>query len=93
MQFSTRVMPAADFARWVAQTAASPSRLSYADFQKLAEPTVNVGAKPEYFSHVDPDLFQRVYTDAQNGKVYAVTGNYKIATTPIDYTQGSNATK
>jgi cytochrome o ubiquinol oxidase subunit 2 len=93
MQFSTRVMPQADFDKWAADTATAPARLSYALFQQLAQPTVNVGAKPAYFSHVDPDLFQHVYTDAQNGIVYAVTGNYKIATTPIDYTQGKNATK
>ena len=93
MQFSTRVMAPADFAAWVQQTAASANPLTYAAFQKLAEPTVNVGAKPSYFSHVDPDLFQHVYNDALNGKIYAVTGNYKIATTPIDYTQGKNATK
>jgi cytochrome o ubiquinol oxidase subunit 2 len=93
MQFSTRVMPPADFASWAARTAASPNRLSYAAFQKLAEPTVNVGAKPEYFSHVDADLFQHAYSDAQKGVVYAVTQDYKIATVPIDYTQGKNATK
>jgi cytochrome o ubiquinol oxidase subunit 2 len=93
MQFSARVMAPADFAAWAAQTAASPSQLSYAQFERLAVPTVNVGAKPEYFSHADPKLFQLAYTDALNGKVYAVTQNYKIATTPIDYTQGPNATK
>jgi cytochrome o ubiquinol oxidase subunit 2 len=93
MQFSARVMTPADFSAWVAATAASPKQLSYAAFTKLAVPTVNVGAKPTYFSHVDPDLFQHVYTDAQNGVVYAVPEGYEIATTPIDYTQGKNANK
>jgi len=93
MQFSARVMSPADFAAWAAATAASPKQLSYAAFTKLAVPTVNVGAKPTYFSHVDPDLFQHVYTDAQNGVVYAVPEGYEIATTPIDYTQGKNANK
>jgi cytochrome o ubiquinol oxidase subunit 2 len=93
MQFSARVLAPADFDKWVALTTASTNQLSYAAFTKLAVPTVNVGAKPEYFSHVEPDLFQRVYTAAQNGTVYAVPEGYEIKTTPIDYTQGSNATK
>ncbi len=93
MQFSARVLAPADFTAWTQQTAAAPAKLSYTLFQKLAEPTVNVGARPAYFSHVDPDLFRRVYTAAQNGTVYAVPEDYKIATTPIDYTQGKNATK
>jgi cytochrome o ubiquinol oxidase subunit 2 len=91
MQFSTRVMTPADFNKWVAQTAASTTPLTYAAFTKLAEPTVNVGAKPAYFSHVDPDLFRHVYTDAQAGKVYAVTEEYKISVSPTDYTQGNDA--
>lgn len=90
MQFSTRVMTPADFDKWAAQTAASPDQLSYAAFTKLAEPTVNVGAKPSYFSHVDPDLFMRAYDDARNGKVYAVRQDYKISTSSVDYTQGDN---
>jgi cytochrome o ubiquinol oxidase subunit II len=72
MQFSTRVVKPADFDAWVAQTKASPNKLDYAQFRQLARPTVNVGAKPAYFSGVDADLFDRVYNAAMQGVVYAV---------------------
>jgi cytochrome o ubiquinol oxidase subunit 2 len=93
MQFQARVMAPADFAHWVAQTTASPSALTYPVFQKIAQPTVNVGAKPSYFSHVDPGLFQHVYDDARSGVVYAIRGNYQISVSQVDYTQGKNATQ
>ena len=84
MQFSTRVMTPADFNAWVAKTQAAPAMLSYAAFQKIARPVVNVGAKPAYFSHVEPDLFQRVYDDTRAGVVYAVPEDlgYPRLTTP-----------
>lgn len=72
MQFSTRVVAPADFNSWVAQVQASPAKLGYAQFRKLAQPTVNVGAKPAYFSGVDADLFDQVYNAAMNGTVYPV---------------------
>jgi len=90
MQFSTRIVPAADFDKWVAKTQASPAQLSYMAFTKLAVPTVNVGAKPEYFSHVPADLFDSVYTAAQQGVVYPVVGEVNIPADTGDYTQGQN---
>jgi cytochrome o ubiquinol oxidase subunit 2 len=72
MQFSTRVVAPADFAAWVKATQASPNQLTYAAFQTLAQPTVNVGAKPAYFSAPDQGLFMDVYNAAQQGVVYPV---------------------
>jgi cytochrome o ubiquinol oxidase subunit 2 len=92
MQFSTRIVPPADFDKWVAQTQASPQQLSYTQFTKLAVPTVNVGAKPEYFSHVAPGLFDSVYTAAQQGVVYPVPEDVAIPAGTTDYTQGKNGT-
>lgn len=90
MQFSTRIVPPADFDKWVTQTKAVPSQLSYLQFTKLAVPTVNVGAKPEYFSHVAPGLFDSVYAAAQQGVVYPVPEDINIPVATTDYTQGKN---
>jgi cytochrome o ubiquinol oxidase subunit 2 len=90
MQFSTRIVPQADFDSWVAKTQASPNQLSYAQFTKLAQPTVNVGAKPSYFSNVDPGLFESVYTAAQQGVEYPVSPEVQIPAATADYTQGKN---
>lgn len=92
MQFSTRIMPRADFDKWVAQTQASPNQLSYPQFTKLAVPTVNVGAKPKYFSHVAEGLFDSVYIAARQGVVYPVPEDVSIPIASTDYTQGKNGT-
>ncbi len=72
MHFATRVVPTADFENWVNQVQASPKQLDYTAFQKLAQPTVNIGAKPSYFSHVAPGLFDKVVQAAMHGVVYNV---------------------
>ncbi len=92
MQFSTRILAKPDFDKWVAATQGSPSQLSYAAFTKLAEPTVNVGAKPAYFSHADAGLFMQIYNAARAGTVYAIPEQLNILTSPVDYTQGKNGT-
>jgi cytochrome o ubiquinol oxidase subunit II len=78
MQFSTRIVAPSDFNAWVGQTQASPNKLGYAQFRLLARPTVNVGAKPAYFSGVDSDLFDQVYNAAQKGVVYPVPADLPI---------------
>jgi len=75
MQFSTRVVSAADFAGWVEKTQASPKTLSYQAFTRLARPTFNTTAAPSYFSNADPQLFDQVVTAAMNGTVYPVPDN------------------
>ena len=90
MQFSTRILSKSDFDGWVAQTQAAPNQLSYQQFTKLAQPTVNVGAKPEYFSHVAPNLFESVYNAARAGVVYPVPEEVNIPVAATDYTQGKN---
>jgi cytochrome o ubiquinol oxidase subunit 2 len=72
MQFSTRIVSPADFAGWVKQTQAATDHLSYARFQQLAQPTVNEGAKPHYFSAVPSDLFTQIYNAARAGVDYPV---------------------
>jgi cytochrome o ubiquinol oxidase subunit 2 len=90
MQFSTHIVASADFDKWVAQTQNAPNQLSYAQFTKLAVPTINVGAKPAYFSHVEPGLFNSIYTAAQKGVVYPVPEDIAIPVATSDYTQGKD---
>jgi cytochrome o ubiquinol oxidase subunit 2 len=88
MQFSTRVLSKADFDKWVAATQSAPNQLTYAAFTKLAVPTINVGAKPQYFSHADPDLLVKVYNAARAGTVYRIPDiNFEIPVSSVDYTQ------
>ncbi len=73
MQFATHVVPQADFNAWVQKAASSPNQLSYAVFQKVAQPQVNVGAKVSYFSNPAPHLFDKVVAAARAGVVYPVS--------------------
>lgn len=87
MQFATRVVPAADFPKWVdgvRSGAVGPNRgdLTYAAFEKLAHPTLNLNATPSYFSAVDPDLFDKTRMAAMQGVVYAVPGDLTENMTP-----------
>ena len=77
MQFSTRVMTGDQFNSWVAGVQAGKGlpnhgALSYAMFQKLAHPTLNIGAKPGYFSSADLDVFNHTIADAMQGVTYPV---------------------
>jgi hypothetical protein len=72
MEFSTRILAADDFSAWVAKTQAAPDHLDFNRFQQIAQPTINEGAKPKYFSNADPGLFLKVYQAVQNGAVYPV---------------------
>jgi cytochrome o ubiquinol oxidase subunit 2 len=72
MQFSTRFLSPADFAAWVKQTQAAPNHLDFAEFLKIAQPTINQNATPAYFSDADPDLFRKVYDATRNGEIFPV---------------------
>jgi cytochrome o ubiquinol oxidase subunit 2 len=77
MQFSTRVVSDDQFNSWVGrvkagQVAPSHAVLSYALFQKLAHPTLNIGAKPGYFAAVGSDVFDHTIADAMDGVTYPV---------------------
>jgi len=72
MQFSTRILAPNDFSTWVTQTQAAPDHLNFARFMQIAQPTINQGAKPLYFSAADPNLFAEVFTAIQQGQVFPV---------------------
>lgn len=73
MQFATHIVTPDAFAAWVQKVAASPDHLTFAAFQKVAQPQVNYGAKVSYFSNVDPMLFNQELMAVMDGKVYPVS--------------------
>lgn len=94
MQFATQIVPPADFAAWVAKVQASPQHLDFNSFQQLAKPTVNVDAKPSYFSDVSPQLWDQVYASVQGGKVYPVPEDLETqAPKPVPVTGKSGQVK
>lgn len=72
MRFKTHVVSPRDFKTWVAATRARVHHLSYAKFETIAQPTIDLNDKPSYFSQVSPHLFSRIVTAAMNGKIYPV---------------------
>lgn len=73
MQFATRAVSDADYASWVKTVQASGAPLDYAVFDtKIAQPQVNYGAKPSYYTLNDAKLFGEVMAAAMMGKVYPV---------------------
>jgi len=78
MQFPTHVVSPATFKAWVGATKGGRGDLTYADFEKLARPTVNIGHHEAIYATVVPHLFRKVITAAMDGKTY---------TTPIFLTK------
>ncbi len=72
MQFATRIMSPSEFSAWVKQTQSAPDHLTYARFQQIARPTINEGARPQYFSGVPSDLFTTIYNATRAGVDYPV---------------------
>lgn len=75
MQFKTRVVTPHEFDGWVSHVQASPDHLSDATFERLAQTTINIGAKPSYFSAVQTGLFTHLFAEVRQGKVYPVPEN------------------
>jgi cytochrome o ubiquinol oxidase subunit 2 len=77
MQFSTRAVSDADYAAWVKTVQTTGSALDYATFdQKIAQPQVNYGAKPSYYTLADAGLYGKVIMAAQMGKLYPVPDSF-----------------
>lgn len=77
MQFSTRAVSEADYAAWVKNVQTTGAALDYAAFdQKIAQPQVNYGAKPSYFTLADAGLYGKVIMAAQMGKLYPVPDSF-----------------
>ena len=68
MKFQLKVVSDQDFNKWIMATRNSAAtQLSYAEFEKFAHPTVNIGDKVRYFSDVHPGLFVKVVQNVRNG--------------------------
>jgi cytochrome o ubiquinol oxidase subunit 2 len=73
MQFSTRSVTDSDYAAWVKNVQATGTPLDYAIFDaKIAQPQVNYGAKPSYYTLTDTGLYGKVMMAAMMGKTYPV---------------------
>lgn len=70
MKFRTEAVSSGQFQQWVHDVQQTPQHMTYAQFDELAKPYINVAGKPEYFSDVEPGLFGHVITEVMNGKVW-----------------------
>ena len=70
MDFKTRAVSSKAFGAWVAKVQAAPRHLSYATFDTVARPTINVHDRVTYFSQVEPGLFRHVVAETRAGKTY-----------------------
>ena len=70
MQFKTRVMPRADFDRWVGDAGQSPIHLDDAAFDTFARPTINSQGRTIRFSHVEDGMLGHVLQNVMAGKEY-----------------------
>lgn len=70
MRFPTHVVSAAAFRDFVAKIQAKHGNLTYARFERLARPTINLDEKPAFFPAVAPHLFGRIVAAALHGKTY-----------------------
>lgn len=65
MTFNTRVTSAEDFAKWREETAALPDSLSFANYEKLAEP--GVVEEPKFYRLADPNLYDKIIDKYMHG--------------------------
>ncbi len=70
MDFKTRAVSSQAFGAWVAKVQTAPRHLTYATFNIVARPTINVHDRVAYFSQVQPGLFRQVVAETVAGKTY-----------------------
>ncbi len=70
MTFPTKMVSAGDFSQWIKKVQQSPSTMTYADFNRFAEPYINVNHHVVYFSSVQPGLFDHLMEDVMQGKTW-----------------------
>lgn len=70
MNFQTEAVPAAQFKRWTQRVVQAPQHMDYAQFDTFSKPYIGVNDKPEYFSDVEPGLFDHVIAEVMAGKVW-----------------------
>ncbi|MBU2755036.1 ubiquinol oxidase subunit II [Acidithiobacillus sp. CV18-2] len=68
MLFKTHVVSKADFDRWTQMMENNPDTMSYQQFNRFAEPYINVHEKTPAWGRVEPGLFDHVMLEVMNGK-------------------------
>ncbi|MHB1567401.1 MAG: ubiquinol oxidase subunit II [Acidiferrobacter sp.] len=71
MNFVTQAVSPDQFHQWVRRMQQQPRHLTYAAFNRLATPTINLHETPRYFSDVSSGLFDHIIRTVMMGKVYA----------------------
>lgn len=72
MTFKTKVVSADDFSQWVHQVQQSPNTMTYASFNRYAQPYINVKHHVAYFSSVESGLFDHVMDEVMKGKTWPI---------------------
>ncbi|WP_414041057.1 COX aromatic rich motif-containing protein [Acidithiobacillus sp. M4-SHS-6] len=70
MTFKTKMVSTGDFSQWVQQVQKAPGSMSYASFNRFAQPYVDVHHHVLYFSSVEPGLFDHVMAEVMRGKTW-----------------------
>ncbi|MDA8360394.1 MAG: ubiquinol oxidase subunit II [Gammaproteobacteria bacterium] len=70
MNFETKAVTRAQFARWVKKTQAAPQALTYAGFNRFAKPYLAVYHHRMVFGHVQSGLLDHVVEEVMSGKVW-----------------------
>ncbi len=70
MDFETRAVGRGVFRAWVKKVQGGSRRLTYAQFERVARPTIDVSAHVSYYAWVEPGLFRHVVTEVRDGKTY-----------------------
>ncbi|MBN2679613.1 COX aromatic rich motif-containing protein [Acidithiobacillus montserratensis] len=68
MLFKTHVVSMADFQHWAKGVESSPNTMDYAQFNRFAEPYINVHNKTPVYGHVEKGLFNHLLLEVMNGK-------------------------
>ncbi|WP_279116815.1 COX aromatic rich motif-containing protein, partial [Acidithiobacillus thiooxidans] len=68
MLFKTKVVSMADFKQWAHGVENSPNTMDYAQFNRFAEPYINVKDKTPVYGHVEHGLFNHLLLEVMDGK-------------------------
>lgn len=84
MQFQTKAVSEAGFKAWVHRIRHGSQDLTYAAFNTLAIPSINLHHKTPHYAQVEPGLFDHVIEEVRDGKVFpthwAMTANMSRGT-------------
>ncbi len=68
MLFKTKVLSRPDFKQWAHSVENSPNTMDYAQFNRFAEPYINVKGKTPVYGHIADGLFNHLILEVMNGK-------------------------